>query len=421
MKRALIISFYWPPSGKASMHMPYRLAEYLPDYGIETDILTVKKDTVTTEDNSFSEIPNSNCTVYRSDFLDPFQIYKKIIGKSGDEKIAPSESISKENTNLAHRFSIWIRMNLFIPDARVGWYFPGIKLGRQILREKKYDYIISNGPPHSAHLIGKKLGKEFNIPFIPIFIDPWVDISSYKDQKRSNLTQKIDNRLEKSVIESAAKNIFVTDGLKKYFNDKYPVSLTNSHVLYWGYDESKFSEFKKSRENGDEKIILHAGNIFDHQNPINFWKQLKSEIEAGKNFRLKFVGTVAPKVMKSISEIGLDTNTDYLGFLPYNEMIDQLASADYLLVCVSETRHIPGKLFEYMRTGISIIAFADNNSEVAEILKQTNCGKLLSYSDDLNDLFKTLSETSTNLDEVMKFDRRNIAKEFSKILNTIKA
>ena len=113
-------------------------------------------------------------------------------------------------------------MNLFIPDARVGWYFPAVKEGNKYLGNEKVDAIVSVGPPHTTHLVGKKLSSRFKIPHIPVFIDPWVDISYYKNFKRSRITLSIDNRLEKSVLKNAAEIVFVTETMKDDYVKKYP-------------------------------------------------------------------------------------------------------------------------------------------------------------------------------------------------------
>ena len=138
MKKILFITFYWPPSGKASMHWPLKMIKYLPDFGWEASVLTVEKDTFSDEDNSFENELPENLQVIRTRFWDPFNLYKKFLGKSSNEKLVASEALTKTNNSLAQRISIWIRMNLFVPDARMGWYFPGVSDARKILQKQKW-------------------------------------------------------------------------------------------------------------------------------------------------------------------------------------------------------------------------------------------------------------------------------------------
>ncbi len=168
----------------------------------------------------------------------------------------------------------------------------------------------------------------------------------------------------------------------------------------------------------DEKTILHAGNIFDYQNPKNFWKQINTEIKKGNRLKLKFIGTVSPKIKQSIHEAGLEKYTSYLGFLPYDQMVDELLKASYLLVCATEPRHVPGKLFEYLRTGNPIIAFGNDNKEVEKILKDSNAGMIFNYSEDAHEFFLEGNNFQTDLNYIKRFDRRNIAKELSEILKS---
>ncbi len=420
MKKILFITFYWPPSGKASMHWPLKMIKYLPQFGWQPTVLTVNKDTFSEEDSSFeNELPKT-LQVIRTHFWDPFVLYKKFLGKSPDDKLVASEALTKTDKSLTQRISIWIRMNLFIPDARMGWYFPGVSEARKILGNEKFDAILTNGPPHTTHLLGKKLSKEFKLPMVSVFIDPWVDISYYKNQKRNFLTLKLDNYLEKSVVNSASKLVFVTKGLIKYFIKKYPSLKGKENLLYWGYNEEDFININGCSDSAnDEKIILHAGNIFDYQNPKNFWLTIKKEIDGGAKLKIKFVGTVGPKIKSEIINNGLEQFTEYLGFLPYKEVIIEMCKADYLLVCATEPRHVPGKLFEYMRTGNTIIAFGDGNEEVKEILQKTNSGMLFNYQDSAIEIFTKSDSLKTNLEEVKKFDRKVIAEKLAATLNEL--
>jgi glycosyltransferase involved in cell wall biosynthesis len=307
-------------------------------------------------------------------------------------------------------------MNLFVPDARIGWYPYAVSRGKKLLQSTKYDAIITIGPPHSTHLIGMKLSKYFNIPFYPVFIDPWVDIIYYKNFKRNKLTLAIDNYLERKVLEHSAKTIFVTGSMKEDYQKKYVFVKDKSEVLYWGYNEDDFSSLIK-KSGGETKTILHAGNIFDYQNVIPFWSQIKKEIDNGNKLKIKFIGTVSNQIKQSINDEGLNEHVEYIGFIPYSQVPQEMLNADYLLVSATEKRHLPGKLFEYLRTGNPIIAFGDDNEEIDKILRSTNAGRLYKYSDSASDFFISAQKFETNLEVVNSFNREFIASSLARILH----
>ena len=418
MKKVLFITYYWPPSGKASIHWPLKMIQYLPESGWLPVVLTAKNDTFTQKDESLLKDIDQNMQVVKTKSFEPFNIYRKFIGKSQDEQLIESETISTTNKSLAHRISIWIRMNLFIPDARIGWYFSAVPAGNKLFQKEKFDAIISIGPPHTAHLIGKSLSKRNRIPHVPVFIDPWVDISYYREFKRSGLTLAIDNYFEKSVMKNAGSIVFVTETMKNDYINKYNFIKDKSNVLYWGYNEDSFENLKP-QDNTYSETLVHAGNIFDFQNPKNFWKMLKEEIENGRKLRIKFIGTVSPGIKEEIGKNCLMPYTEFPGFLPYDQLLNELMNASYLLVCATEKRHVPGKLFEYLRTGKPIIAFGDDNEEVKSILKDTNAGMIFNYKDNGKEFFENSDHLKTDLSKVQKFDRKNIAAELSEILNNL--
>ncbi len=419
MKKILFISYFWPPSGKASLHWPLDIIRHLPKDEIEPIILTVEEESFTQKDESLLSKVDPNWRIIKSKALEPFDIYRKFIGKKKNDKLVASETISLENKNLSHRISIWIRMNLFIPDARVGWNFTAIKTAKQILKKGTIDAIVSIGPPHSSHLIGLKLSKYFSVPHIPVLIDPWVDIIYYKNFKRSWLTLKLDNKFEKTVLANAKHVVFVTKSTAEDYFNKYEFLKNKTRVLYWGFDEEVFSSISVKKNNQKEKLLVHAGNLFAYQNPKKLWEQIKIENDKGSNIKIKFIGTVDKEILNFINNIGLTDCVEVIGFLSYEKMIENICNADILLVCSSEPRHVPGKLFEAMRTGNPIIAFGDNNSEVKQILKDANAGMMFGYNESVEKFFETEFIRNNDFKNLQRFDRTNIAKQFSELLNSL--
>ena len=430
MKKVLFVTYFWPPSGKASLHWPLFIIKHLPKSGWQPLVLTVKEDTFSGKDESLLKEIDPNLVVKKTNSFEPFTLYKKFIGKKKDEQLVASETISKTNKSLTHRISIWIRMNLFIPDARAGWYYPGVKGGSELFHHEKIDAIVSIGPPHTSLLIGMRLSKKFNVPHIPVFIDPWVDIVYYKNFKRSKPTLAIDNYLERKVLLNSKAAVFVTNTMKEDYVKKYEFLKNKSHVLYWGYNEENFESLlhgsltnegqaQTSSQEDFQEVLVHAGNIFDFQNTPHFWERVKKEIENGRKLKIKFIGTVGPGIKQTIEKNGLTLFTEYLGFLTYEKMLEELSNATYLLVCATEPRHVPGKLFEYLRTGKPIIAFGNDNNEVRKILEGANAGMMFNYDEDAGEFFRSASRFKTNLLTVKYFDRENIALSLSKILNSI--
>lgn len=414
MKNLLLISYFWPPSGKATVHWPLFIAKYLKKYGWDTSVLTTEEDTFSQRDESLIKEVDPSLMIVKTKPYDPFRFYRKFIGKKEDEPLVASETISKVNNNWRHKIAVWIRMNLFVPDARVGWYLSAPKGGKHIIEEKNPSVIVTIGPPHSTHLIGMKLSKRHNIPHIPVLIDPWVDIAYYKGLKRNKGTITLDNIFERLVLNHAKSVVFVTKDTRNHYCAKYPNIKEKSYICYWGYNEEYFAKVVK--QTTTKEIILHAGNIFDFQNPQHFWRAIRNRIENGKKLRIRFIGTVSPGIKQSIHESNLEEHTDYIGFLPYEEVVQEMMNASYLLVCATEPRHVPGKLFEYMRTGNRIIAFGNDNKEVEELLIKTNSGKVFSYNYDCNDIFTQLETLSPNPQSAIQFNREIIAKDFADIL-----
>lgn len=419
MKKVLALTYYWPPSGKASLHFPLQLIKHLQTFGWRSTVATVEEETFTQKDESLlADIP-PDIIVHKIKSFEPFNLYRTFIGKPKTDPLVASETISKEKKNLTHRISIWVRMNLFIPDARIGWYPFAVKFLRKLLKNEMFDAIITVGPPHSTHLIGLRLSKLFHLPHVPIFIDPWVDIIYYKDFKRSAPTVGLDKYFEKSVLINASHIIFVTNSMRSDFIEKYPFVKEKSTVLYWGYNEENFNSFPQTEKSSGEKILLHAGNIFDYQNPKQLWKYLKEKISQDEKIKLQFIGTVSPGVRASLKENHLEEVTEYPGFLPYQAVIDHIRTADYLLVCTTEKRHVPGKLFEYLRAQKPILCFGEENFEVAEILRSSNAGMFVSYQNDGEEFFNKSTSFITDLPFVKSFDRRIAAEKLAAILQRL--
>ncbi|MYI43936.1 MAG: glycosyltransferase family 4 protein, partial [Rhodothermaceae bacterium] len=116
MKRVLLISYYFPPSGGPGVQRILKFVRYLPQNGWLPTVLTVNPNYAafpSIDDSLLEEIP-SDVEVVRTRAWDPFSVYGRIQGKRRDEVIKVGYIDGSQGLkNVAQ----WLRVNDFLPDA----------------------------------------------------------------------------------------------------------------------------------------------------------------------------------------------------------------------------------------------------------------------------------------------------------------
>ena len=171
MKKVLIISYYWPPSGGSGVQRWLKFAKYLPKNNWKPIIYTPENPYNEIEDKALlNDIP-VEVEVWKQPIFEPYSIKDKLFGKRG---VTQSSGVFLDRRSFVNRFLYWVRGNLFIPDPKVFWVRPSVSFLSKRIKEAGIKHIITTGPPHSIHLIGLKLKKSFpELKWISDFRDPW--------------------------------------------------------------------------------------------------------------------------------------------------------------------------------------------------------------------------------------------------------
>ena len=191
MKKVLIITYYWPPSGGPSVQRVLKFAKYLPIFGWEPIILTLVNQEFPEIDLSLKSDLKTELKVYRTKTIEPFSLYKKFLKKEKLEKIPTFVLNDSESKSKKEKFANWVRTNIFIPDARMGWYPFGVRKGIEIVKKEKIDLIFSSSPPHSLQLIAKTISKKTHSKWVADFRDPWINAFWQSGSKKSKISSKI--------------------------------------------------------------------------------------------------------------------------------------------------------------------------------------------------------------------------------------
>lgn len=382
-KKALIITYYWPPSGGAGVFRWLKFVKYFRAYGWEPIIYTPENPEAPAEDESLLKDIPVGLEVVKTRIWEPYNIYKFITGKR-NQRIGVSFVSQGKKKGFLHGFMVWLRGNLLIPDPRVFWVRPSVRRLEDYIKQNNIEAIITTGPPHSMHLIGLKLKKRLNIKWIADFRDPWTNIDFYKELKLTFIADRIHHRLEKKVIGSADAILVVSEQMKQEYLSLNPKRID---VITNGYDEDEVSA---GDVNLDSKFsIAHVGTLNAPRNPNILWKALSeliTEIPSLKDdLLIRLVGQVDFSVRESLKELSLDQFFEHIEFLKHDEAIVLQKQSQVLLLVVNNTPNasgiLTGKFFEYLGSGRVIFGVGPSHGNLCDILTKTGVGEMVDYGD----------------------------------------
>lgn len=380
-KKILIITYYFPPAGGPGVQRWLKFVKYLPEFGIQPIVYIPENPTYPIVDEGLVSEISDQVIIVKNRIWEPYQL-ASVFSKNKTKKISSGIFPQKKKQTFLDKLFLWIRGNLFVPDARVFWVKPSVSYLEKYIKENHIDTIITSGPPHSLHLIGLKLKEKLNVKWFADFRDPWTTIGYHKALRLSHYAAKRHLELEQKVLNTADTIIVTSKTTKAEFQllTKKPIS-----VITNGYDVEKVE-----KQTLDTKFSLaHIGSFLSERNPKFLWEclvELLAEIPDFKtHLELKLIGAVSQEVLDSITEFSLESYLNILGYVSHQEAVAQQKKSQVLLLIEinsEETKSIiPGKLFEYMVSNRPIIGIGPKDSDFKDIIQETNTGVFFDYTD----------------------------------------
>ena len=214
MKRLLIITYYWPPTGGSGVQRWVKFSKYLPQFGWQPVIYTPENPERLAYDESLLEDIPACAEIIRTRIVEPYGIYRRLTGKKGGTEVNPVSGGSK---TAMQRLALRVRGNFFIPDPRVSWVRPSMRFLKRYLREHPVDAVVTTGPPQSMHLIGLGLKKALGVRWLADFRDPWTEMFYYKHLGLWKPADRRHHELERQVLDAADRVIAVTPYVRDDF------------------------------------------------------------------------------------------------------------------------------------------------------------------------------------------------------------
>lgn len=430
MRKVLIITYYWPPSGGAGVQRWLKFVKYLRLYGWEPVVYTPENPEPPAFDETLArEIPEGTVVVKRP-IWEPYDFYRKLIGAGKDERISAGFISEERKPGKAQQFSVWLRGNFFIPDARKFWIKPSIRFLTQYLKANPVEAIISTGPPHSMHMIALGVKKKTGLPWLADFRDPWTHIDFYDQLMLSRFADRRHKKMEQQVIRNADRLVTVS---KSWEADFIRLGARRTRVITNGFDPADFPERKNIKP--ENFTLTHIGSLNRDRNPDFLWKVIGELVRSSRAFReqlkIRFVGKTDISVFDSLQKYELSGFAEKTDYLPHEEALQVSATSAVLLLLINNTPNamgiIPGKVFEYLASGRPVLCIGPPEGDSAGIITAANAGPVVDFGEEqqlreaLLSIFNNYrNNTETPREEgISKYSRKNLTSEIAEVLNEI--
>ena len=436
MKRVLIISYYWPPTGGSGVQRWVKFAKYLPSEGWQPVIYTPENpEQLATDASLEAEIP-AEAEIIKTHIIEPYELYKKFLRKSGHSKEAVEVNpVNAQNKSFLQKVAMWVRGNLFLPDPRCMWIRPSVSYLKKYLKEHPVDLIVTTGPPQSMHIIGMKLARKTGLPWIADFRDPWTKIFYFKHLSMTRATERWHKKMEKKVLDAASAVVAVSPLVQQEFQE---MTQTPVELITNGFDECDFAGAASTEAAGGKDkdfIITHTGLFAADGNPSVLWETLRDKCIKDPVFKdrlkIKLIGKTDRQITESIEAAGLGENLTDMGYQPHDKAVEEQRRASLLILPLRKEPEykavLPGKLYEYLASWRPVLGIGQPDGAMSMILNTTKTGVVFNWEDKASvsrfiDLcWKNHLEGRLVVDDadISQFTRRNLTRRMAELFERL--
>jgi glycosyltransferase involved in cell wall biosynthesis len=260
-----------------------------------------------------------------------------------------------------------------LPDEKSVWIGAATRAGRRLAAETKFDVLVTFAQPWSDHLVGRRLRRAINLPWIAHFSDPWTD-SPYLRGRRWQ--HRIWQHMETAVVREADALVFVNTQTADRVMRKYPAEWRRkTHVVPHAFDPGEPPVPPMPRDG--RLTVVYTGRFYAGlRTPEPFLRalaDLAARRDLARELRVVFVGTPEPAHAQLTAALGLDSVVEFTGRRSFSESAAWAASADVLLVIdapSAESLFLPSKLVDYLPAGKPILALTPPAGASADLVRE---------------------------------------------------
>lgn len=363
-KKVLMIAYHFPPLGGAGSLRSMKMAKYLPAYGWDPIVLTVKNPDwyYAHDDLLLKEMP-AEAIIVRTLMLRSAWLYRFL-----------NPLRIRELDRLLRRYVIH-------PDDQIGWLPFATRAAGALVRKGQIDAIYSTSAPLTSHLIAHHLCRRFGIPWMADFRDEWFENPDLP--LPTAFHRRLHYRLEGRIVKTARQVIAAAPIFCRYLAKHCPGE-PKFETITMGFDPDDYSDMPGVPSiHGDKFTLTFSGLFYGSFRPDNLLNALNTLIDEGNiqshTVCLRFIGANSAHDLRERDKHGV---CEFTGFIPHEQALHLAKQSDALLLLLSGERGrdvIPSKTFEYMALKKPVLALVPADGEVARIVRETGIGTVADF------------------------------------------
>lgn len=404
MKKVLFIYYHFPPIMGDWRGLGF--VKFLPEFGWQPVVISAAESVSYGKDYGvLQEVPD-NIEVHR-------------VGH---------QEQSQEWTYLRRK----LRMNYVFPDEYRSWYSPALREARRILRKEKVDLIFSSCPPYTAFFVAMKLKREFHIPWVAEWRDPWSGSYFFNRYYDETLIKPLRNlqkfrvrRAERDILKAADRTIALGWQFRQQFCETHGIKEGEIAIITNGYDEADYNNLRPRPLYPDRLTIVFLGSFYPEYREI-ILRFLRVVDEIDRNAEVVFIGRGAAEIE------GANTgNFTRILHLARQKALAFSLGSDFLLLVLPPAAKLVHtvKLFEYLRLGKPILAFVPEDGEAAKIIREAKAGFILSHEPgEMREQLKAIFDEWTkgkfkdfhpDREYIAQFERRKLTQKLAELFDEV--
>ena len=427
--KILFVSYSFPPAQSPAAQRVFSIVKYINKMRFQPFVLTPK-------------IADSSLGYSKTDIsLEPsvklLRVGRGVLGNS--EKIR-AELRSDKLSYKGILYSIIYKYLLF-PDKGMFWLISLMKQANKIIsliKNLEPDLIFSTSPLFTNHIIAFLLHKKLRVPMVADFRDLHY-IGNISESRLPFYLKKLHSYWEEKILRASSAVIFISDSMKEFYVDNYPYIMDKAFTVYNGFDLSEFSELQDEIPSDKKIKIFYAGSFYGGtRNPFPFLSALDQLYREGKlpDLEIAIAGRLENNLLNQIKKLKIAKFINFLGIIERKQALRYMKKSHFLWLIVSSKKSheigIPLKTFEYILARRFILAFAPENSEVSNLIRNFHLGEV--FPNELSgknidlishkllkifDKFKDIYCTKPNFKIMERFNRKYQVRQVEEIIENV--